>query len=293
MMETCADIMTNDPVSCAPGDVVEKAANLMRQNDVGPVPVVDDDKLVGIVTDRDLTLKVLAEGRDPKRTRVQDVMTREVVTCRTDDDVQKALEAMSEHQIRRIPVVDEEDRLVGMIAQADVATNMTDAKKVAGVVKDISQSERSGDGRGRSQTAFRGGQGKSEDGGRNRRSGEGRRSEDSVVKSLRSSLLSESDDESEEAPESHGGVRAASSTEQMEPVSRRRRNTASSGAGRSETTERGSRRSTRNPGGRGARSSAKGARSQGAARRRSARTSGASRSSRGSRSNRVSRGRRR
>src|SRR5262245_59097171 len=128
-MEKCADIMTNDPVCCAPGDVVERAAELMKQNDVGPVPVVEQKKLVGIVTDRDLALKVLAEGRDPKKTKIQEVITRQVVTCRTNDDVQSALDAMSEHQVRRIPVVDEQDRLVGMIAQADVATNMMDSDK--------------------------------------------------------------------------------------------------------------------------------------------------------------------
>ena len=149
-MQRCSDIMTNDPACCVPGDMVDRAANLMKTRNVGPVPVVDEPagrRLVGIVTDRDLALKVVAEGRDAKKTRVEDVMTRGVVTCRADDDVQKALDVMSEHQLRRVPVLDRENRLVGMIAQADVATSMMTAENVAGVVKDISRPERATPGR--------------------------------------------------------------------------------------------------------------------------------------------------
>ncbi len=75
---TCKDIMTSKPASCTPQDTVEKAAQLMKSKDVGPIPVVseDDKRVVGIVTDRDLTVKVLAEGRDPKTTQIDEVMTR-------------------------------------------------------------------------------------------------------------------------------------------------------------------------------------------------------------------------
>jgi CBS domain-containing protein len=98
--------------------------------------------LVGIVTDRDLALKVVADGRDPKAAKVEEVMTRNVVTCRPEDDLQKALDAMSEHQLRRIPVVDDGNKLVGIIAQADVATRVNQPQKTAETVEGISQSSR-------------------------------------------------------------------------------------------------------------------------------------------------------
>jgi CBS domain-containing protein len=114
----------------------------MKDKDIGPVPIVQDrdgTQLVGIVTDRDLALKVVAEGLDPMTTRVSDVMTSDIVTCREDDNIEKALDAMSRHQLRRIPVVDKENRLVGIIAQADVATRMNEPEKTAEVVKEISE----------------------------------------------------------------------------------------------------------------------------------------------------------
>ncbi|MGE5250417.1 MAG: CBS domain-containing protein [Bacteroidota bacterium] len=134
--------MTKDPVCTLPDASVLEVARLMKAQDIGPVPVVEsqtDRRLVGIVTDRDLALNVVAEGRDPKTTRVADVMTRDVVTCRESDNVNKALDAMSNKQLRRIPVVDPQDRIVGIIAQADVATRVDEPKKTAEVVKDISK----------------------------------------------------------------------------------------------------------------------------------------------------------
>ena len=115
----------------------------MKNENIGPIPVIENEqtkKLVGIVTDRDLALKVVADERDPKSTKVEEVMTRKVVTCRPDDDLQKALDAMSEHQLRRIPVVDDDNKLVGIIAQADVATRVNQPQKTAEMVKEISQS---------------------------------------------------------------------------------------------------------------------------------------------------------
>lgn len=115
----------------------------MAKENVGSIPVVEDQKtmrLIGIVTDRDLALKIVAEGNDPKSTKVEKVMTRKVVTCRSDDDLQKALDAMIEHQVRRIPVVDNNNQVVGIIAQADVATRVDKPEKTAEVVKEISKS---------------------------------------------------------------------------------------------------------------------------------------------------------
>ncbi|HSB00022.1 MAG TPA: CBS domain-containing protein [Anaerolineales bacterium] len=142
-MKKCSDVMTEDLVYCMPGDTVSEAAQLMKKEDIGPVLIVDNDRsktLVGIVTDRDLALKVVAEGRDPKTTRVQDVMSKKLVTCRADDDVEQAMDAMAQYQLRRIPVVADGMKLVGIISQADVATRVNEPEKTAEVVKEISHS---------------------------------------------------------------------------------------------------------------------------------------------------------
>ncbi len=141
-MTKCSDIMTEDLVCCTPADTVSDAARLMKKEDIGPVLIVDNDSnktLVGIVTDRDLVLKVIAEGLDPKTTRVQDVMSKKLVTCHTNDDVEKAMNAMAQFQLRRIPVVGENMKLVGIISQADVATRVDEPRKTAEVVREISQ----------------------------------------------------------------------------------------------------------------------------------------------------------
>jgi CBS domain-containing protein len=142
-MKKCDEVMTKNPVCCLPDDMVVKVAQLMKRENIGPIPVIENDetrKLVGIVTDRDLALKIVAEGRDAKSTKVEAVMTHEVVTCRADDDLQRALDAMSEHQLRRIPIVDNDNKIVGIISQADVATRVDQPEKTAEMVKEISQS---------------------------------------------------------------------------------------------------------------------------------------------------------
>jgi len=141
-MKKCNEVMTKNPVCCLPTDMVSKVAQLMKSKDIGPIPIIENDqskKLVGIVTDRDLALKVVAEGRDPKSTKAQDVMTHKVVTCRAEDDVQKALDSMAGHKLRRIPVVDNNNGIVGIIAQADVAMRVDQPEKTAAMVKGISQ----------------------------------------------------------------------------------------------------------------------------------------------------------
>jgi CBS domain-containing protein len=143
-MEKCTEVMTKNPTCCLPENVVEKVAQLMKQENIGSIPVVENmktKKLIGIVTDRDLVLKIVAEGRDSKSTKVETVMTRKLVTCHTEDDLQIALDAMSAHQLRRIPIVDENDLILGIISQADVATRVDQPEKVAELVKDISQSK--------------------------------------------------------------------------------------------------------------------------------------------------------
>jgi len=137
----CNEIMTTNPEFCLPSDPVMKAAQLMKSQDVGPIPIVEDKnnkKLTGIVTDRDLAIKIVAEARDPKTTRVKDVMTDDVVTCKENEDVNKALKLMQDYQVRRIPVVDKGDHLLGIIAQADVATRLG-SRTTGKVVEQVSK----------------------------------------------------------------------------------------------------------------------------------------------------------
>ena len=125
-----------------PTDAVSKAAQSMKKENVGSIPVIEGEqtqKLVGIVTDRDLAMKVVAVERDAKTTIVADVMTHKIITCRLEDDIQKAVAAMAEHQLRRMPVVDGEGKIVGIISQADVATRVNLPEGTAKMVKDISQ----------------------------------------------------------------------------------------------------------------------------------------------------------
>jgi CBS domain-containing protein len=141
----CNEVMTKKPVCCLPTDMVAKVAELMKRENVGSIPIIEDEqtrKLVGIVTDRDLTLKIVAEGLDAKTTKVDDVMVRDVLTCLAGDDIQKALDAMARHQLRRLPVVGKGNKIVGIIAQADVATRVDKRKKMAKMVKEISQANR-------------------------------------------------------------------------------------------------------------------------------------------------------
>lgn len=131
-MTTCNDVMTSWPTCCVPEDVAAKAAQLMHSKNVGSIPVIDGlrtRKLVGLVTDRDLALRIVANGLDGNAVQLGTVMTREVATCLASDDVRVALDTMTRHQLRRIPVVDHEQKIVGIIAQADVATRTNQPTK--------------------------------------------------------------------------------------------------------------------------------------------------------------------
>jgi CBS domain-containing protein len=116
-------VMTKDPTCCVPSDSAQRAASIMRDEHAGIVPIIDNEqsrKIVGVVTDRDLCMNVVAEGRDPRTVAVEECMTRTVVTCAPGDSVEKATELMRENQIRRVPVVDEHGQLQGIVALADV-----------------------------------------------------------------------------------------------------------------------------------------------------------------------------
>ena len=142
-LRLCREVMSENPMCCLPGDPVDVAARLMVTEDVGSLPVVRDlqtTKLIGIVTDRDLTTKVVAEGRDPKGTIVEEVMTHEPVTCHAEENIQHALKIMAEYQVRRVPVIDDNGCLIGIIAQADIATRIAEPQQTAQVVEEISRS---------------------------------------------------------------------------------------------------------------------------------------------------------
>lgn len=136
------EIMTLDPVFCLPSDSVVRAAELMKKGNFGAVPVVESEiskKIVGIITDRDLALKVVAEGKNPETIMVENVMSKAVHFIYIDDEVEKALSLMADQQVRRVPVVDAEERLVGIIAQADVATRLDQPTRAGRVLDEISQ----------------------------------------------------------------------------------------------------------------------------------------------------------
>ena len=141
MNKTCQDVMTEQPVCCALDESTQRAAQLMKEQNVGSIPICDKEsrRLAGIVTDRDIALKVGAEGRDPKSTLVRDVMTADVFTCQPQDSIEDALQTMQTQQVRRIPIVDQDHRVVGMIAQADIATRLRAPDKTAEVVTQISR----------------------------------------------------------------------------------------------------------------------------------------------------------
>ncbi|MGZ5846608.1 MAG: CBS domain-containing protein [Ramlibacter sp.] len=138
-MATVADVMTRDVRSMTPEDLLRDAAKLMDELNVGAVPVCDGERLVGMVTDRDIVVRGLARDLEPARARLADVMSGHVRTARQDDDVDAVLAEMANAQIRRMPVVDAQDRLVGILSIGDIAAKSpADDEEVAGSLGDIS-----------------------------------------------------------------------------------------------------------------------------------------------------------
>jgi len=120
MAQSVGEIMSSNPATVSPEAPVKEAAKLMGSEDVGSLPVVEGEKLVGVLTDRDIALRVVGEGKDPGSTKVADIQSGDLVAVGPDQDLQEALDEMARHQVRRLPVVDG-GRLVGVVAQADVA----------------------------------------------------------------------------------------------------------------------------------------------------------------------------
>jgi CBS domain-containing protein len=134
--------MTKNPTCCNATDPVSAAAEIMKNEDIGSIPVLvstDNPRLVGVITDRDIVLRVIADGKDYHAVKIQDTMSLNPVTCTPDDMLQDAIEKMADHQIRRLPIVDGRQHVVGIIALADIATRVTKRKKTAEVLEEISQ----------------------------------------------------------------------------------------------------------------------------------------------------------
>ena len=138
MTKTVTEIMTSKLCTIDADKPVAYAARMMRDEDVGLAPIVEGDRLVGTLTDRDIAVRVVAEGRDPGSTPVKEVASTDLVTVDPQQDLDEALRLMAEHQVRRIPVVGEDGRLVGIVAQADVARE-SDDRRTGEVVERISQ----------------------------------------------------------------------------------------------------------------------------------------------------------
>ena len=136
MAKSVRDAMTENPRSIGASTSVVEAARLMREQDIGSLPITDDEKLVGMLTDRDITTRVVAEAADTTSMSVEDVYSRDLVSVEPDEDLDEALQLMARHQVRRLPVV-ENGRLVGIVAQADIA--LKDNDKTAQLVEAISE----------------------------------------------------------------------------------------------------------------------------------------------------------
>ena len=138
MGKNIREVMTSNPRTIEPSTPIAEAAKTMRDDDVGSIPIVDGDQLWGTVTDRDITIRAVAEGRDLSSTTVGEIASRDLVTIDPQQDLDEALRLMAKHQVRRLPVVEEDGRLVGIVAQADVAQVGDDAR-TGETVQQISQ----------------------------------------------------------------------------------------------------------------------------------------------------------
>ncbi|SDA19900.1 CBS domain-containing protein [Nitrosospira sp. Nsp18] len=136
-MQTVSEVMTADVHTISPDATIEEAAQEMRDGDFGVMPVGEDDQLLGVITDRDITIRAVAEGKDPS-TPVRDIMSEGVIWAHEDDSVEEAAQLMSDHQIRRLPIVDADQRLVGIVALGDFAVEGSDIGSVADTLSEIS-----------------------------------------------------------------------------------------------------------------------------------------------------------
>ena len=133
------DVMTPNPECVSDKDSIRDAARIMKDQDTGIVPVVEGRRVIGLITDRDIVVRGLAEGRNLEDTRVNELMTKSVRSVREDSTVSEALELMSGSEIRRVPVVNDRDEIVGIVSLGDISTNTNQDGKVGKTVESISQ----------------------------------------------------------------------------------------------------------------------------------------------------------
>jgi CBS domain-containing protein len=138
MGQSIRDVMTSNPCTIDADKPVAYAAKMMRDEDVGLAPIVERGKLIGMLTDRDIAIRVVAEGKDPEQVKARDVASKQLVTIDPQQDLDEALRIMAKHQIRRLPVVEEDGQLVGVVAQADIAREGDD-EKTGKLVEEISE----------------------------------------------------------------------------------------------------------------------------------------------------------
>ena len=138
MGKSISDVMSSNPCAIDADKPVAYAAKMMKDEDVGLAPIVEGDRLVGTLTDRDIVTRVVAEGRDPQSVPVREVASTSLVTVDPQQDLDEALGLMARHQVRRLPVVEEDGRLVGVLAQADVAREAKDTQ-TGELVEEISK----------------------------------------------------------------------------------------------------------------------------------------------------------
>jgi CBS domain-containing protein len=136
MGQTVQDVMTRDPGAVEASAPIIEAAEIMLREDVGSVPILEEGRLVGMLTDRDIVIRVVAEGRDARTITCAEIASRQLATIDPQQPLEEALRLMGEHQVRRLPVVEEDGRLVGIVAQADIARN--DPSEVGHLVEEIS-----------------------------------------------------------------------------------------------------------------------------------------------------------
>lgn len=138
----CREIMSGKVSSATSSSTLQEAARVLRDGDMGILPIVDEDgRLLGLLTDRDIVVRAVAEGKDMTSTLVGEVMTTELYTAGPDDFAFKAIRTMGERQVRRVPIVDSENLLVGILSIADIALVMEDEKEVAQTLEEISSGE--------------------------------------------------------------------------------------------------------------------------------------------------------
>ncbi|MCI0461907.1 MAG: CBS domain-containing protein [Gemmataceae bacterium] len=133
------DVMTQSVECIAPSTTIREAAQKMGTLDVGPLPVCDNDRLVGMLTDRDIAVRAVAQGADPNHTAVRDVMSRDIFWCFEDEDVRKAAQQMKERQVRRLLVLNRDKRLVGIVSLGDLAVETGDEEMAGQTLEAVSQ----------------------------------------------------------------------------------------------------------------------------------------------------------